>query len=154
MNQALLSVIFAILAVTLAGAATNKDCDVGACMNQTEWPSGGQGPGGAYGIYDQISTCVNIVNNGFFSQEAWLVVRFTGPDGVVYGPSEDEYFTLPDVGNSRVDCADWSALTVGPNGTRQAPDGWYSESIQLKLKPSGDILDEENKTNAFQIKSQ
>ncbi len=52
-----------------------------------------------------------------------------------------------------MDCADWSALTVGPNGTRTAPDGWYSESIQLKLKPSGDILDEENKTNAFQIKS-
>ena len=154
MDKALLSVVLAILAVTMMGAATNRDCDVGACMNQIEWPAGGQGPGGAYGIYDRIGTCVNIVNNGFFSQEAWLTVRFTGPDGVVYGPGEDEYFILPDVGTSRVDCADWSALTAGPNGTGKAPDGWYSESIQLKLKPSGDILDEENKTNAFQIKSQ
>ena len=153
MDRALLSMLLAILAVTLTGAATNRDCDVGACMNRIEWPAGGHGPDGAYGMYDQISTCVNIDNNGFFSQEAWLIVRFTGPDGAVYGPSEDEYFTLPDVGTSRVDCADWSVSNVGLNGTRTAPDGWYNESIQLKLKPSGDILDEENRTNAFQIRS-
>ena len=152
MKRALLSVVLAILAMTLAGAATNRDCDVGACMNQIEWPAGGNGPDGAYGIYDQISTCANIVNNGFFSQDAWLIVRFTGPDGAVYGPLDDEYFTLPDVGTSRVDCADWSALNVAPNGTSKAPDGWYNESIQLKLL-SGSILDEENKANAFQIKS-
>ena len=71
----------------------------------------------------------------------------------MYGPSEDEYFMLPDVGTSRVDCADWSVSNVGLNGTSTTPDGWYSESIQLKLKPSGDILDEENRTNAFQIRS-
>jgi len=152
MNRALLSVGMVILALTLVEAATNGDCDVSACMKQIKWPTGGQGPNGTYGIYDQISTCVNITNNGFFSQEAWLVVRFTGPDGVVYRPNEDQYFTLPDVGTSRWDCSVWSALNVGPNGTRRAPDGWYNESVQLKL-PSGDILDQENKTHAIQIKS-
>jgi hypothetical protein len=152
MNRAFLSMVLLTIIVTLAGAVTNSDCDVSACMKQIEWPAGGQGSNGTYGIYDQISTCVNITNNGFFSQEAWLVVRFTGPDGVVYRPKEDQYFTLPDVGTSRVDCSVWSALNVGPNGTGKAPDGWYNESVQLRL-PSGDILDEENKTNVFQIKS-
>ena len=89
MNRALLSVGMVILALTLVEASTNGDCDVSACMKQIKWPTGGQGPNGTYGIYDQISTCVNITNNGFFSQEAWLVVRFTGPDGVVYRPNED-----------------------------------------------------------------
>jgi hypothetical protein len=150
MNRALSSVVFVILALTLTGAAVYSNCDVSACMKQIEWPAGGQGSNGSYGIYDQVSTCVNIANNGFPSQEAWLIVRFTGPDGNVYGPSEDQYFTLPDVGTSRWDCSVWSAVSMGPNGTSIAPDGWYNESVQLKL-PSGDILDEENKTHAFRI---
>lgn len=151
-NRALVSIVLVIFALTFARAATNDDCDVSACMKQIKWPMGGQGPNGTYGIYDPISTCANISNNGFFSQEAWLVVRFTGQDGRVYGPNEDQYFTLPDVGTSRWDCSVWSALSVGPNGTSRAPDGWYNESVQLKL-PSGDILDQENKTHAIQIRS-
>ena len=150
MNRALLSMILVIISLTMTRATTGGDCDISACMKQIEWPTGGDGPNGAYGIYDQISTCVDISNNGFFSQEAWLVVRYIGPDGKVYKPNEDQYFTLPDVGTSRRDCSIWSALNVGPNGTSSAPDGWYDESIQLKL-PSGDILYQENKTHAIQI---
>jgi hypothetical protein len=119
-------------------------------MGQIEWPAGGQGSNGSYGIYGQISTCVNIINNGFPSQEAWLIVRYMGPDGKVYKPSEDQYFILPDIGTSRWDCSVWSATTQGPTGPVTAPNGWYNETVQLKL-PSGDILDEENKTHAFQI---
>ena len=152
MNRALLSMVLVVLIVMLRATATSSDCDVSACMKQIKWPTGGQGSNGTFGIYDQISTCVDIANNGFFSQEAWLVVRYTGPDGVTYGPREDQYFTLPDVGTSRWDCSVWSALNEGPNGTGKAPDGWYNESVTLQL-PSGDILDQENKTHAFQIKS-
>jgi hypothetical protein len=153
MNRTLSLIVLVIFALTLARASTYDDCDVSACMNQIKWPTGGQGPNGAYGIYDQISTCVNISNNGFFSQEAWLVVRFIGPDGRVYKPNEDQYFTLPDVGTSRWDCSVWSALTTASNGTfSRAPDGWYNESVQLKL-PSGDVLGQENKTQAILIKS-
>ncbi|MGA9097544.1 MAG: hypothetical protein WB392_01275 [Methanotrichaceae archaeon] len=152
MNLALMSAILVILTIISTEAMTNSDCDVSACIKEIKWPAGGQGPNGTYGIYDHISTCANISNNGFFSQDALFVVRFTGPDGRVYKPSEDIYSTLPDVGTSRWYCSDWSALNVGPNGTSQAPDGWYNESIQLKL-PTGEVLDQENKTHAFQIMS-
>ena len=151
MNRILITVVLTIATHSLTGAAGYDDCDVSACMTQINWPAGGEGPDGAHGIYDQIETCVNIANNGFFSQIAWLIVRFTGPDGKVYKPSEDEYFTLPDVGTSRSTCSIWSAISMGPNGTSVAPDGWYNETVQLEL-PSGDILDQENKTRAILIR--
>lgn len=153
MNLTSLHVILLILTLTLArGAANNDDCDLSACMKQIEWPTGSHGSNGTYGIYDHIGTCANISNNGFFQQDALFVVRFIGPDGRVYKPSEDTYSTLPDVGTSRLECSDWSPLNVGPNGASQAPNGWYNESVQLQL-PTGEILDQENKTYAFQIKS-
>jgi hypothetical protein len=152
MNRTLVSIVLVVFTLMLTRATTGGDCDVSACMKEIEWPTGGNGPNGAYGIYDQISTCANISNNGFFSQEAWLIVRYIGPDGKVYKPNEDQYFTLPDVGTSRRDCSIWSAVNMGPNGTSRAPDGWYDESVQLKL-PSGGILDQENKTHAIQIAS-
>lgn len=71
----------------------------------------------------------------------------------MYKPRDDEYFTLPDVGTSRWGGSTSTALDlVGQNGTSSAPDGWYNESVQLKL-PSGEILDQENRTHAFEIKS-
>ena len=147
MNRVLLSVVLVLLTLTLKGAADDGHCDVSACMKEVKWPNG------TYGIYNPINTEVNISNNGFISQEAWLIVRFTGSDGRVYKPREDEYFTLPDVGTSRWDGSTSTALDlVGQNGTLRAPDDWYNESVQLKL-PSGDILDQENKTHAFEIRS-
>lgn len=157
MERELLSAIFVIFALISAGAAIDGSCDVSACLKQIEWPAGGHGPGGAYGIYEEISTCANIVNNGFIgfpgasgTTDVWLVIRLTGPDGNAYGSNSSEYFSLPEVGTSRESCLVWSAANPEPNGS--APDGWYNESIQLML-PSGNILDEENKTHAFQIVS-
>jgi hypothetical protein len=110
MNRALLSIVLVLFTLTLKGAAADGHCNVSACMKEIKWPNG------TYGIYNQINTEVNISNNGFISQEAWLVVRFTGPDGSVYKPREDEYFTFPDVGTSRWDGSTSSALDlVGPN---------------------------------------
>jgi hypothetical protein len=150
MNRTLLSIVLVILTAMLTTAAKDGDCDVSACMKEIKWPTGGQGSNGTFGIYDQISTCANISNSGFFSQKALLVARFIGPDGRVYEPNEEDYSTLPDVGTSRWDCSVWSAFNTGLNGTSIAPDGWYNESVQLKL-PSGNILDQENKTHAIQI---
>ena len=72
MNRALLSVVLVLLTLTLKGAADDGHCDVSACMKEVKWPNG------TYGIYNPINTEVNISNNGFISQEAWLIVRFTG----------------------------------------------------------------------------